>query len=492
MGSSTKRSNGNVSPTQKMNGHKEKLPEATIGLKPKITLLNGISIIVGVIVGSGIFVSPTGVLMHTNNAFIALLVWLFCGLFSMLGALCYAELGVTVPKSGGDYAYVYAAFGKVPAFLFLWISLIIVNPTSIAVMALTFANYALRPLYPTCSPPDFVICTLASSVIVILTAINCYKVRWATRIQDYSTIAKIGALLVISVVGFVYLAMGNLSNFKTATNTDKISIGVPQLAMAILQGVFSYSGFNYLNFVSEEIKEPYKNLPRAIYISLPVVTVIYMLVNCAYFAVLSVDEILNSSAVAFTFADRVLGPVKHAMPFFVAISCIGSINGIIFTSSRMFFAGARDGQLPELLAMISMRYMTPIPSLILLCLLSVLTMNFADVFVLINYLAFSESSVVAMSILALVKMRIYEPDIPRPIKFNIMVPLSFLCLCLYILVAPFIRSPHELIAAVILIVSGIPIYLIFVSWRNKPDLFYKPWISFTHWIQKLLLCVTED
>lgn len=139
----------------------------------------------------------------------------------LFSALCYAELGVTVPKSGGDYAYVYEAFGKVPAFLFLWISLIIVNPTSIAgkfqriliyrvflVMALTFANYALQPLYTNCAPPNFVVCTLASSIIVVLTAINCYKVRWATRIQDYSTIAKVGALLVISVVGFVYLAMG--------------------------------------------------------------------------------------------------------------------------------------------------------------------------------------------------------------------------------------------------------------------------------------------
>jgi amino acid transporter len=113
-----------------------------------------------------------------------------------------------VLKSGGDYAYIYEAFGTVPAFLFLWISLIIVNPTSIAVMALTFANYALQPLYLNCEPPDYVARVLASSIIVILTVINCYKVRWSTRIQDYSTVAKIGALIVISVVGLVYLLLG--------------------------------------------------------------------------------------------------------------------------------------------------------------------------------------------------------------------------------------------------------------------------------------------
>lgn len=135
-----------------------------------------------------------------------------------------------------------------------------------------------------------------------------------------------------------------------------------------------------MNFVTEEIKDPHRNLPRAIYISLPAVTIIYMLVNCAYFAVLTPVEILESPAVAFTFADRVLGPVKHLMPLFVAISCIGSVNGIIFTSSRMFFAGARDGQLPELLAMISIRYFTPVPSLLILCILSVLMLNFAGKF----------------------------------------------------------------------------------------------------------------
>ncbi|KAI6208350.1 Y+L amino acid transporter 2 [Aphelenchoides besseyi] len=424
---------GNVSPTkmdkQRLNKPETKSETATVGLKQKISLFNGCAIIIGVIVGSGIFVSPKGVLMHTGSAPYSLAIWLACGLFSLCGALCYAELGTTIPKSGGDYAYIYEAFGKVPAFLFLWISLIIVNPTSIAVMALTFSSYILQPFYDGCEPSDFVTRVLASSVIsifepeewnkqtllVILTIINCYSVRWSTRTQDVSTIAKLGALVVIILAGVVYVALGNVENLRMP-KTNSIDLSLPQIALAFYQGVFSYSGWNYLNFVTEEIKEPYKNLPRAIYISLPVVTIIYMAVNCAYFAVLTPEEVLESPAVAFTFANRVLGPIRHLMPLFVAISCIGSVNGIIFTSSRMFFAGARDGQLPELLAMISIRYMTPVPSLVILAVLSVLMLNFADVLVLINYLSFSESSVVAMSILALVKMRIYNPELPRPIR----------------------------------------------------------------------------
>ncbi|KAI6203621.1 Aat-2 [Aphelenchoides besseyi] len=429
--------------------------------------------------------SIVGVLMHTGSAPYSLAIWLACGLFSLCGALCYAELGTTIPKSGGDYAYIYEAFGKVPAFLFLWISLIIVNPTSIAVMALTFSSYILQPFYDGCEPSDFVTRILASSVIIILTIINCYSVRWSTRTQDVSTIAKLGALVVIILAGVVYVALGNVENLRIP-KTNSIDLSLPQIALAFYQGVFSYSGWNYLNFVTEEIKEPYKNLPRAIYISLPVVTIIYMAVNCAYFAVLTPEEVLESPAVAFTFANRVLGPIKHLMPLFVAISCIGSVNGIIFTSSP------RDGQLPELLAMISIRYMTPVPSLVILAVLSVLMLNFADVLVLINYLSFSESSVVAMSILALVKMRIYNPELPRPIRFHIAIPLVFLALCFYILVAPFVRQPYELFAAVLIIVSGVPAYLIFVSSEKRPTALYGLWIKFTHSLQKIFLCVTEE
>lgn len=159
-----------------------------------------------------------------------------------------------------------------------------------------------------------------------------------------------------------------------------------------------------------------RNLPRAIYLSIPTVTVIYILVNMAYFVALTPEEVLQSPAVAVTFGNRVLGPLAPLVPLFVAVSCIGSINGIIFTSSRMFFAGARDGQLPELLAMIHVRLLTPIPSLLALCFLSLLMVYVSELRNLINYLSFAETSVVFMSVLALVKLRLCRPDLPRPIK----------------------------------------------------------------------------
>ncbi|XP_013786359.1 putative L-type amino acid transporter 1-like protein MLAS [Limulus polyphemus] len=143
----------------------DSLSFSSVRLKKRIGLLNGVGIIVGVIVGSGIFVSPRGVLQEVNSVGMSLVVWTACGLLSMVGALCYAELGTTLPRSGGDYAYIYEAFGPLPAFLFLWAALLIVMPTGNAIAALTFANYILEPFFPHCPPPANGVRFIAASVI---------------------------------------------------------------------------------------------------------------------------------------------------------------------------------------------------------------------------------------------------------------------------------------------------------------------------------------
>ena len=149
---------------------------APVELKKQIGLLSGVGIIVGIIVGSGIFVSPRGVLQESGSIGLALIIWIFTGLLSTMGALCYAELGTSIPKSGGDYAYIIEAFGALPAFLFLWVALVIIIPAGNAITALTFANYILEPFFSNCSPPSNAVRLLAALVICKYKPSLLYKV----------------------------------------------------------------------------------------------------------------------------------------------------------------------------------------------------------------------------------------------------------------------------------------------------------------------------
>ncbi len=160
---SKEQSNGSLpsSPTEKNVDY----DDGKINLKPKITLLNGITVIVGSIIGSGIFVSPRGVLVETGSVGLALIVWTVCGLFSLVGAYCYAELGTAIVRSGADYAYMFEAFGPFLAFLRLWVEAMIVRPCSQAVVALTFAFYVIEPLFPDCDQPQIAVRFLAAICI---------------------------------------------------------------------------------------------------------------------------------------------------------------------------------------------------------------------------------------------------------------------------------------------------------------------------------------
>ncbi|KAI1731063.1 amino acid permease domain-containing protein [Ditylenchus destructor] len=470
--------------------------DSHVHLKRRISLFNGCAIIMGVIVGSGIFISPKGVLVHAQTPFLSIVIWTLCGLYSTLGALCYAELGTTIAKTGGDYAYIAAAFGPLPAFVFLWIVLIIVNPTSNALVALTFSKYVLQPFLESCHT-DIPIQLIAACLIAFLTAVNCYNVKWAMRTQNISTVTKVVALIGVILAGIYYFNVADENLYKAEFMGSSESWSPAHMAIGFYSGVFSFSGWNYLNFVTEEIINPYKNLPRAIYISLPLVTLIYVLANLAYFAALTTEEILASDAVAITFISKIFGPTSFmthfVAPALVAISCIGGLNGIIFTASRMPFAGARDGQLPELFAMISLRYYTPTPSLLFLGITSIAMLFFADsLYALINYLAFAESAIVTTAVAGLLYLRITKPDLERPIKMCLAIPVIFLLMCLYILFVPLVLSPKELIIALGLIATGVPVYFIFVFNKPKSDVANGPWVTFTHAIQKLLFCVVGE
>ncbi|KAH7636579.1 Y+L amino acid transporter 2 [Dermatophagoides farinae] len=490
-GSFMNNSNNNDSPFSSSSKNEQ------IALKKELGLMNGVAIIVGIIVGSGIFVSPRGVLQEAGSVGFSLIVWILCGVLSTIGALCYAELGTSIPESGGDYVYIQKAFGPLPSFLFLWVSILIIQPAGNAIAAMTFANYILQSIYPTCSPPANAVRLIAAIVIVLLIFINCFNVKWSTRVQDSFTFAKIIALLII--IGCGVMQFFNKDNANQIDQTlsypnsfENTSTSPGHIALAFYSGLFSYAGWNYLNFVVEELRDPFRNLPRAIYISVPLVTLIYLLANIAYFTVLTPEEILTSNAVAVTFGDRILGSFAWIMPLSVALSTFGGLNGGIFASSRLFFVGARRGHLPDSLAMINVKYFTPMPSLVFLGLLSVLYLTTTQVYVLINYATFVESSSILASIGALLYLRYHEPERERPIKVHLALPILFFVICLFLVLLPFYVSPMEAGMGIIITLTGIPVYMLTIYWKSKPRTYNRFINGITIFIQKLFYCVSED
>ncbi|CAB4060770.1 Large neutral amino acids transporter small subunit 2,Large neutral amino acids transporter small subunit 1,Y+L amino acid transporter 1,Y+L amino acid transporter 2 [Lepeophtheirus salmonis] len=378
----------------------------TVELKPKMTLLNGCTVIVGSIIGSGIFVSPSGVLKKYGQ--------------------CQHGLGgCMIKKTGADYAYIMTTFGPFMAFIRLWVECIIVRPCSQAIVALTFSIYATKPFFPECDPPDSSVRLLAAVCICSLTFINCWEVKWATFVQDIFTYAKVLALIIIVITGFVQLGRGNVEYF-TWDNTES---DVTKIALSFYSGLFAYNGWNYLNFVIEELQDPVRNLPRAIAISFP--------------------EVLGSEAVAVTFAG---------------------VNGILLTSSRLFYAGAVENQMPEILSMIQVSKMTPAPAVLIVVRDTIFFLLLIYYFIqkyktniylnpffhgqesmnekhllnlLINYTGFATWVSIGLAVFCLPYLRYKYPDWERPIKVNLFFPIIYIIATIFITVVPMIASPVE-------------------------------------------------
>ncbi|XP_054584045.1 b(0,+)-type amino acid transporter 1-like [Eptesicus fuscus] len=440
-------------------------------LRREIGLWSGVSLIIGSMVGSGIFMSPQGILVYMGSPGASLVVWAVCGLLATLSALCFAELGALVPESGGEYAYILHTFGSLPAFLVIYTFVLVGRPASIAAISLSFAEYAVAPFYPGCSSlPQAVLKSMAVTCILLLLLVNCWSSKLATQLNDVCTVAKVFSLLVIVVGGVVVLGQGRgrtealLSAFHNTTQqTGRIS-------MAFYQGLWCFDGWNTLNYVLEELKNPQQNLVWALMIAIPLVTGLYILVNISYLLVLSPNEILSTDATAVSWGNQVLGAWAWLVPLAVALSTFGSAHGTFFSGSRVCYVAAREGHMPRLLSMVHTRRLTPTPALVFttaVTLVLVIPGNFSNI---VNFFSFLAWVTYGATISCLLYLRMKKKNLPRPYKVPTVIPVVVLLASLYLVLAPIIDHPQiEFLYIFLFLLSGFLVYFLFVYFQHQPQ-----------------------
>ncbi|XP_057290967.1 b(0,+)-type amino acid transporter 1-like isoform X2 [Hydractinia symbiolongicarpus] len=460
--------------------------QGKVGLKREVSFAGCLSLVVGVMIGSGIFATPAVVFKNAGSVGMGLLSWVICGFICILASLCYIELGTMIPTSGGEKTYLSEAFGELAGFLYSWTAILIVKPAAIAGVSMAFANYVLEPFFPGCQSEHVYLMKMVASVgIGIIVFVNCASVRWATSVQVIFTATKLLAIVMLIITGFVRLGQGHNDSLKDAFNGTSKSIS--DIGYAFYGGLWAYDGWNNLNYVTEELKNPIRDLPLAIMIGIPLVTACYVMVNITYLTVLTSIQIASSKAVAVTLANQLYGVMAWVIPVFVACSTFGAANGSAFTSGRLVYVSAREGHMPKLLAMVHTKRHTPLPALIFTCIIAwiMLIPESSNFSTLVNYFNFAAWTFYGGTVAALLWLRIRQPDLERPYKVFIGIPIVVLLCSLYLVIAPFYDYPLQSLYCLLFILFGIPVYFLFVKYQVFPKAITTGFDKITYKIQML-------
>ncbi|XP_052010103.1 b(0,+)-type amino acid transporter 1 isoform X3 [Xyrauchen texanus] len=451
---------------------KDSAPEK-LKLKTEVGLLGGVSLIAGVMIGSGIFMSPQYVLLYIGSPGASLLIWAASGVLAMLASLCYAELGTVIRKSGGEYIYILHTSGNLMAFIFAFTTNFVVRPTSMTAVALIFAQNVIAPFYDDCPPPNGAVKGLAALGLVVLTIVNCLNVRSSMAVTVFFTAIKVLAMVVIVIEGIVLLIQGNVSN-SLIHSFEETKLSVKPIGIALYHCLWSYDGWNTLNYVTEEIKNPEVNLPRALMIAIPMVTILYLLVNVSYLVVMTPTEMISSSAVAVTWGNKVLGGWGWIMSVAAALSAFGSLNGSFFSGGRVCYVAAREGHMPDILAMAHMRRLTPSPALIFTTVISLIVLIPGDFQSIVNFFSFTAWFFYGVTFSGLLYLKIKKPELPRAITVPIIIPILVLLAAVFLVLAPIIDDPQiEYLYVTLFILSGMLLYIPFIHFKLFPGILDK-------------------
>jgi APA family basic amino acid/polyamine antiporter len=371
-----------------------------------LSLFDSTCIIVGIIIGAGIYETTPTVAACMGGWGGVLAVWLAGGLLALCGALCYAELATTYPHEGGDYVYLGRAYGSWAGFLFGWSQLAIIRPGDIALMAFVFARYAVTLYAPFSGIGTF----YAASAVLVLTAINILGVRESKWTQNVLTVVKIAGMLFIVVAGL--LAPG-VRDIPTAG-----SFSGDGLKLAMILVLFTYGGWNEMAYVAAEVKEPQKNILRALVLGTVAVAVLYLLINGAFLHALGYEGLAGSDAVAVDAVAKVLpGSAARLIGIIICISALGAVNGLIFTGARISYAMGTGHKVFRALGKWHPGLGTPVAALALQGVLSLGIVLVAGSFIdTILYAAPAVWFFFLATGVALFRLRKKDAELPRPCK----------------------------------------------------------------------------
>lgn len=427
--------------------------------RPALSMFDATALIVGLVIGAGIFRLPSLVAANTANEWVFYGVWIAGGLISLIGALCYAELATTYPNAGGDYYFLQRAFGRGLSFLFAWARIAVITTGSIAVLAYTFGDYAsnLYSLGPNSSA------IYAALAVLVFTAINVSGIRETRGTQNVLTTFEVFGLLAVVVTGLLLIAPEQAAPAAAAGEPKAWTAGLP---LAILFVLFTYGGWNEGAYISAELKNR-RDMVRALVVSLAIVTLLYLLVNIAYERTLGLAGVAASETIASDVLGRYFGEWgAHIISFIVAVSALTSINATIVVGARSNYALGRDWPIFSWLGHWCDKADAPRNALYVQCAVAVLLIVIGafggKIETMVDYTMPVFWFFFLMTGIGLFVLRRKDPGTPRPFKVPLypLTPLIFVATCAYLFYSSvaYVKGGAQLGIAV-LILGGVLLLL---------------------------------
>ncbi|MGB9428862.1 MAG: amino acid permease [Gammaproteobacteria bacterium] len=431
-------------------------------LPRKLGLTTGTAVVVGVIIGSGIFRVPSPIAAVTGNITGIALVWVLGGLVALFGALSVAELAAMYPEAGGPYVYLREAYGRPLAFLFGWMWLL-TTPISWAAQSLIFAEY----LGFFVSLSTTLIHLIAAALIVLVAAANYRSVKLGAIIQNLSTGAKVLAILGLSAAIFFLAPVGAHNPLHGAT------LGVAKwsgIGIGLVAALWAYDGWENLTTLSGEVRNPQRNLPLALIGGVIVVLVVYLLINAAYLRALPLAELAASKSVAADSATVVLGHAGASLvAALVMLSVFGTLNGSILSSPRVFYAMAEDGLFFRTVGRVHAKYETPYVAIAFIVVIAVIYVLLRDFMQLAEAYVLGIWPFLALAVIGLFILRKRQPDFPRVYRAlgYPVIPALFVLGTFIVVANSLYVQPWSTGASILITLVGVPLYFIWIYWQRR-------------------------